>query len=450
MMPFIDRERQMQLLEIAWESLEAQFIVIYGRRRIGKTRLMLEFMKGKQGVFYIAEDENRRSQIGEFKEKMALFLDDDLLKNAEIHKWKDLFIHLERLMPADRKFYIVMDEFSYLIKNDKGLASSLQKFWDTFLSLSQVKLIVSGSLFGLMQEEVLSHSSPLYGRRTRDIHLGPLTFYHSKEFCDMDFEDKLKVYMVIGGVPEYLLKCRNYENAKEFMDHEFLNRDGYFYREPYFLLSQEFKSINTYFSMLHAIALGNTRPSEIANHCGIDTRRIYPYMENLIRHGFVRREVPVIGSKKDGIYTIKDVFFDFWFNFVHDNRENIERGDDILEDFNRYYGKRFEELIREELFHHIYVVDTSGRWWFKGEEIDIVGLNKKDSRIIFGECKWSNDVDGEALYKKLLDKSKNVIWRNEEREERYVLFARSFSVEPEGCDCIDMDNIREHMVKRAG
>ncbi len=435
----------MNLLEKAWASEIAQFIVLYGRRRVGKTRLVLEFIEGKEGIFYIAEDENPRSQINELKDSIAHKLEDDFLRDTDIENWKELFNYLKKVLPEEKKFFLAIDEFSYLIKNDNSLASALQKFWDTFLSNTNVCLIVSGSLFGLMQEKILSHSSPLYGRRTRDIFLEGLSFRYSTEFLNMSFKDQMKTYMTIGGIPEYLLKTHDYDRYGTFAENEFLNKDGYFYREPYFILSQEFKTIKTYFTILDAISKGNTRPTEIANYSGIETRSIYPYLENLIRLGFIERQVPVSGDNKSGIYIIKDVVFDFWFNFVHRYREHIERDMTIhgKNDFNRYFGKRFEELVRTDIFRYFFDHPKVGRWWYRDTEIDIVALDAEKDDILFAECKWSDDIDSEKIYRQLKEKKDEVLWGSDARVERYAVFARSFDTKftRDDLTCIDLKDI---------
>lgn len=428
MIRFVDREYELSMLEDAWKQDGATFIVLYGRRRVGKTRLITEFIKSKDGVFFIAEDVNKKVQIGELKSKLAGFLNDEFLRKAEISEWRDLFEYLTRVLPEEKRFYFIIDEFSYLIKNDAGITSALQKFWDTFLSTTQIYFLVSGSIFGLISEKILSSASPLYGRRTRDVLIRPMPFWHAAKFLDMPFEERLKVYMAIGGIPEYLLKAGNYAGADRFIGAEFLKKDGYFYREPYFLLSQEFKEIKTYFTILNAIAYGNTKPTEIANFSGMNAREIYPYLENLIRLGFVERISPMPGDKKQGIYLISDVVIDFWFNFVYINRERIERDEIGIEqvDTGAYFGKRFEILVRNELFHRLLNFEKSGKWWFKDREIDIVATNEKAGEILFAECKWSEKVNARKIFEELKEKAKFVQWNNSKRFEHYAIFAKSF------------------------
>jgi hypothetical protein len=443
---FIDREYELKLLEQEWKQNRARFIILYGRRRIGKTRLLFEFLKNKSGFYWVAEDNNKKVQINDLKNKLAEFFKDDFLRKIELNEWNELFEYLERIIDKQRKFFIVLDEFSYLIKNGYEIASVMQKFIDRFLQKTKVFFIVSGSLFGLMLEKVLSSTSPLYGRRDRDILLTQLECRHALKFLPMKFEDKLKTYLIIGGIPEYLKKAHRYKTFSNFLLNEFFSKDGYFFREPYFLLSQEFKEIKTYFTILNAIAYGNVNANNIANFVGIKTREIYPYIENLIRLNFVKKEIPLFAKRKYGIYVIRDVMFDFWFNFVHKNREDIEEEMFYPSKsmFNEYFGKRFEIFIRDEVFHDIFKGFTKiGKWWYKDKEIDIVAINEKTKEILFAECKWKDNVDAYKVLQELKEKAKYVKWFDQERREFYAIFAKSFKNKVKEAKCIDLKELEK-------
>ncbi len=408
---FINREDELNLLEEEWKRDRATLIILYGRRRIGKTRLLLEFVKDKEGIFYIAEDTSSKIQIEQLKEKIAEFLGDELLKRIDIKDWDELFLYLAKNMP-DKRFYLILDEFTYLIRSDQRILSVLQKLWDLEFSNSKIFIVLSGSLLGLMSEAVLSYASPLYGRRTRDILLEELNFKFAMEFVSYSFEDTVKLYMTTGGVPEYLIKASDYNSLEDFLRREFFSKWGYFYREPYFIISQEFKELKTYFSILNAIAFGKTKPSEIANFIGVEIRKIYPYLENLIRLGFVRRITPVFSKGNRGIYVIRDTIFDFWFNTVFKHREEIE-AETFEIDYNElsmYYGKRFEIFAREQIIPVFFRGYKCGKWWYKEDEIDVVVFNEKERVIYFMECKWSdlNNRDVRRIVKSLERKSELV------------------------------------------
>ncbi len=424
---FIDRDAELSLLEKEWRGHGGKLLVLYGRRRVGKTRLLAEFVQGKDGVFYIASDSSPQVQIEELKTRVADFLNDALLRDLELKNWEQFFEYLTRNLPSKR-FYLILDEFSYLVKSDRTIISVLQRVWDRVLSNSKVFLVLCGSVMGLMRDEVLSSASPLYGRRTRDILLRDLPFKHAREFVSFPFAEAMQLYFAVGGVPEYLQKASEYHSMNEFLSREFFSTTGYFYREPYFIVSQEFRELRIYFSILNAIATGRTRPTDIANFVGINARSVYPYLEGLIRMDFVKREIPVLGSPKRGVYRIKDSLLDFWFGFVFGHRDEIERGSLNLDnlDLSAYYGRRFEEFVRSEVVHLLFNYTKMGRWWHRGEEIDIVAVNDSANEILFCECKWSDlkKREAEQLIQGLQQKARLVSWGTESRVERFGVVAR--------------------------
>ncbi len=425
---FINRKEELTLLEKEWNKKNGSLVILYGRRRIGKTRLLMEFSQNKNGLFYIGEDTSSYIQITELKERFANFIGDNLLRELDIKDWSQLFNYIIKNTPKER-WYLIIDEFTYLIKSDKRILSVLQKCWDTFFSKSNILIILSGSLLGLMSEKVLSSASPLYGRRTRDILLKSLDFSDSRNFLKMKPEDQLKTYFILGGVPEYLLKASEYNNLTDFLESEFFNKYGYFYREPYFILSQEFREIKIYFSIMNAIAFGNTKPTRIANFVGLKAREIYPYLENLIRLGLIERQVSILNNSKRGLYVIKDDIFDFWFNFIFKNRDKIEMNKfkPKIENLNTFFGKKFEQFCLNEVIHKLNLnMDEKGRWWRGDQEIDIIAVNEKQKRIWFFECKWSNlhYKKAESILKSLKDKARLVQWKNNDRSEIYGLIAK--------------------------
>lgn len=436
---FIDREEEREVLKKEWNSDGGRLIIIYGRRRVGKTRLVNEFIKGKDGVMFFAEDVTVQIQINGLKAEIAGYLNDELLQGLTIKSWTELFTYILK-NPPEKRSYLIIDEFTYLIKSDKSILSAIQKAWDRGLSDSNWCIILSGSLLNLMSEYALSCTSPLYGRRTRDMLLKPLEFKDAKLFLSQNEKDSLKTYFTTGGVPEYLQKASEYETYEDFVKNEFFSNFGYFYREPYFLLSQEFRELKTYQGILSAIAEGRTKPSEIAVNCGIDTRKIYPYLEGLIRLGFIEKETPVLSSQKSGIYTIKDSVIDFWYSFVSTNRSEIERGCYTNTDFNKYFGKKFESFVRNEIAPAIFPKARTGRWWHKGEEIDLIAVDDDAKMIVFAEVKYGTKSASDALkiLKKLETKSEYVKNRtknnvknnvnnstkiNEDYIQKYALFA---------------------------
>lgn len=194
--------------------------------------------------------------------------------------------------------------------------------------------------------------------------------------------------MLPGPVPATC--AGDYSSFSEFVAREFYDRYGYSYREPYFILSQEFRELKLYQSILQAIAYGYTTPSHIARFCGLDSRHLYPYLESMNRLGIIERELPVLVNTKKGVYRIKDRLFDFWYNFVFPNRQFIELNwapvSDI--DLDPYFGRHFEIFVRQEVIPKLFPGYMIGRWWYGEEEIDIVGYDERSAAILFCECKW--------------------------------------------------------------
>lgn len=414
---FIDREEERALLEREWQDSGGRLIILYGRRRIGKTRLIDEFIRDKPGILYIAEDASPHIQITQLRARCAEYFGDPLLADLDFRTWDQLFTYLAQ-KPPGRRTYLVIDEFTYLIRNDPTVLSALQKAWDRSITGSDWCILLSGSILSLMSDLALSSTSPLYGRRTRDLLLGPLRFSDARKFFHLPFPDALKVYLSIGGVPEYLLKAGAYEDCDSFYITEFFNRYGYFYHEPYFILSQEFRELKVYQSVLHAIALGNTAPTAIAQFCGLDTRHVYPYLESMIRLGLVEKEMPLLGNPRQAIYRIRDRVFDFWYGFVFPRRQEIETAHDgfLIPDMNPYFGRQFESFIRDEYAGLVLPGYHTGHWWHKEDEIDLVAIDDSSLSIVFGECKWGDVSLPEAkkLFSRLKTKSKLV------RAEKYI------------------------------
>ncbi len=450
-MEFKNRKSELARLERDYKNPGASFAVIYGRRRVGKTRLIEEFIKNKEAIYYLAADEKEPLQIDEFKQIIANFLKDEFMLNTRFDSWKSLFSYLKNVWPK-QKIVFAIDEATYIIKNNPSFPSYLQQFWDQFLSKTNTMLILSGSLVGLMLSEVLEYTSPLYGRRTSDILLREFDFKLASELmASFSIEEQIKLYSLVGGVAKYL-EIINKRKFDRLLADEFFDKNGFFYREALFILSQEFKDISTYINILKAIAFGNTKLNDLANFSGIESKKVTAYLDILINLGLIKREVPVTEDEKrfrGAIYELNDNFLTFWHRFVHPHRSEIELGGgsqvraDLKNSINSYVGRAFEDICRQSLIGF----DKIGKWWGhyrdaggrKELEIDIVGL--KDKEILFGECKWKDNVDAETIVNELKEKAEHVKWFNGERKEAYAVFAKSFSKRAKGVYCCDLNDL---------
>lgn len=446
---FINRETELKTLnDEYYNGRTGSFVVIYGRRRTGKTTLIKKFIEDKDGVYFLADMQNEKLQLERFKEILSLKYGDDSLKYVEINKWDFIFDYIiSKLSPAAfgdtpdktnnkhvNKHVIVIDEFQYLSGINAAIASIFQRLWDEKLKDKNVMLILCGSLVSLMYSLTLNYSSPLYGRRTAQINLKSLSFLNIKHFLkNKNADELLQYYSIFGGIPKYLELINPdldiFENVKKII----LSKDAFLYNEPLFLLKDEINEISSYFSILRVISQGDNKIGNIAAKLGLRTNNLTFFMEKLIELEIIERKVPVTeenpSKSKKGLYFIRDNFFKFWFRYVLPNQVYLETDNyepvliKIKETFNQYVSFIFEDAAQEILIKEDLPFDIikSGRWWDKNDEIDIIACGKNE--ILFGECKYWNDPAGLNVITELQRKSEKVNYPAKERY--YAVFSKS-------------------------
>lgn len=272
---FINRESELNHLEEEYSKDASRFVVLYGRRRIGKTALIEEFGKNKKDfIYYLADQQTETQQIESFKQQIYEYAHDDFLLKTRFDNWDQFFSYLTKILPVDKRLVIGIDEITYIIKSTPAFLSILQKYWDTFFSKTKIFFIVSGSHVGMMLREVLS-------RRTSQIHLKAFDFKHASMFLKtFGIEERVMLYSITGGVAKYLLLIEE-RKLSEFVKKKIIEKEGFFYQESIFLLSQEFKNPNVYLSILKAVALGHTKLNEISNFVGIEGKKVTRYLDVL-------------------------------------------------------------------------------------------------------------------------------------------------------------------------
>ena len=434
---FIDREFEMRALEKEYAKETASFVIVYGRRRVGKTTLLSEFAKNKRTIYFLATQESEAVNRNIFKEKAAEALHNELLSDAVIDKWDTIF----RAIVSDNKgekIVVIIDEFQYLGKTNPAFPSVFQKIWDEILKESNMMLILCGSLISMMVSQTLVYSSPLYGRRTAQIRMKQIPFQYYHEFCrDLSLKEQIERYAVTGGVPKYIESFSDSDDIFTGIADNILDLSGYLYEEPYFLLQQEVSELGSYFSVLRAIAFGNRKLADMASVIGVKATDLTRTLKTLIDLDLVERDVPVTEKNpeksKKGLYRIKDNYIQFWFTFIYPNQSDIERGNTeyVVEKIKKSFVRShvafiYEDICRELLIQNKqlpYHFSKVGRYWDKNTEIDIVAVNEEEKVILFGECKyWSNCVDVDVFYD-LVEKSKKVSWNREDRKEIFALFS---------------------------
>jgi AAA+ ATPase superfamily predicted ATPase len=436
-MKFIDREREIGSLSKFWKGSVSQLIVIYGKRRVGKTELIKQFIKDKPHIYFLSQKISEQENLKMLGKLIGEYFDDYILKAKGFDDWQMFFEYLKKHIK--KRMVIAIDEFPYLAESNNGISSIFQAGWDEYLKETPIYFILCGSSISMMEQEVLGYKAPLYGRRTGQILLKPFNFYEASEFFpEVSFEKRLIFFSIVGGNPSYLNKVTPEDTIEENLEQQFLSPEAPLYSEVEFTLHEELREPRNYFAILKAIAFNKTRVSEIVNETGFEKDFAHKYLSILEDLQIIQKEVPVteknpLKSRK-GIYKLQDQFFKFWFKYVLPNKSKIEEGkidfvlEDIFKDFNILVAENYEKVAKEIVMKNeekFFSIDKIGRWWDRNEEIDIVTLNEKENKILFGEVKWSNEPVGVNIYEDLKRKAQLVQWESEDRIEYFCLFSKS-------------------------
>ncbi|MBI2676196.1 MAG: ATP-binding protein [Candidatus Aenigmarchaeota archaeon] len=428
---FINRGEELKFLLSRYRAKGMEFIVISGRRRTGKSRLIEEFLKDKNAIYLLCEDKKFEHNLEKFSSSISSFF---AIPKTNFSSFRDCFDFIIKNY-KEEKLVIAIDEFSYLAKKSEIIAE-MQGIADEILKDKNVMLLLSGSSVSLMQKELLGYKSPLYGRTTGSIILKPLKFrFLSEWFPKTETEELIKIYSCTNGIPKYLEFFSGMGTEKE-IEANLFNPNSFLFREMRELLAEELRNVGLYQQLLEAIASGKNKVVEIANACYMNAKDIPAYLNILSELGFVSKVYPLFGTGKKGTYIISDNYTKFWFRFVSRYFAEIDSGNDVnavsafRRDYNTYMGSIFEDLMLNLALegYNMPIKPTKiGRWWHKDKEIDIVALNDTTKEILFAECKWQEKVNAEKIVKELAEKSKFVDWNLGKRKESYAVFAKSFS-----------------------
>ena len=425
-MKFIGRKEELEKLEAEYQRDES-FVVVYGRRRVGKTTLIKEFIKNKTAFYYLATEELEAQGMKRLAGVIGRATNNSLLNKAVFNDWLDLFQLVADYKPNEKKV-LVIDEFPYLVKTNPAFPSILQNAWDELLKDNNVMLILSGSLIGMMLKHTLSYDSPLYGRRTVQMRLSSLPFNDVYMASGLTFERAVEQYAITGGVPKYL---EFFEDGRELVDQikdVVLNKSGFLYEEPFFLLRSESLSAVNYFSIIKTIADGNHKLGKIASTLNQDTSSITPYLSTLTELGFIEKRIPVTEKNPEktrkGLYFISDNFIRFWFHYVYPYKGELELDnvqivlDEINKDFKEKFVAFAYEDICKEIFQNLckkgsvdFVPSRIGSYWLNDinndTEIDVMAIDNQNKRVFVGECKYHIKPVDAQVYFSLKEKVEN-------------------------------------------
>ena len=409
---FYCREEELRKLNKRYHAGDFECIIIYGRRRVGKTTLINEFCKDKPTIFFSALNTTEIENLESLSKSIMNYERPDMDVTPEFKTYDAALDELTALSMHERIVFVI-DEYLYLAKAKPSISAMLQHIIDHKWNNSKMFLILCGSSMSFMENQVLGQESPLYGRRTGQFKIAPLDYKESAVFHpDLSTEDNALIYGITGGVPHYINKLGVKECVDEALLDNFFDRSSYLYEEPANLLKQELREPAIYNAIITAIAQGASRINDIALKTGQENSVVSKYLGTLIDLSIVKKETPVtekIGKKT--IYELADSFFRFWYRFVPANMSAIDSGriqksyaNTIKKNLPDYMGLTFEHMCRDYLLYYEkdlpIELNQVGQWWGtdnknkKQVQIDIVGTPVEGDEYIIGSCKYQNEKIG--------------------------------------------------------
>ncbi len=401
---FVGRQAELNALEAAYSSAASAFVPIYGRRRVGKSELILRFLGDRPALYFLGKTAPAPLQLGEFLAEAARVVEEPLLSELPKDDWQRALSTTVQRYRRPEKLVLVFDEFQWMVEASPELPSILQGLWDQqWRDSGKVLLILCGSYLGFMEREVLGKKSPLFGRRTGQIHLKPFSHREATEFHPgWSHREHARAYFVCGGMPLYLRCFEASRSVEKNLERAVLTEHAPLFREPDFLLREELRDVEVYYGVLLALAQRKTTLKEVAAAASVPERSLSYYLNQLQELGYVRRRHPLTGERpnaRHARYALEDPLLRFWFRFVFPNLSFLQHGgpartlrERIRPELPAYFGGCFEQLCREAL-PEIYRQEgvsagfEVGEYWAKDSQIDVVGL-RDDGWTDLGECKW--------------------------------------------------------------
>lgn len=409
---FYCREEELRRMNSRYQKGRFECIVIYGRRRVGKTALINEFCKGKPVVYFSALNASSQENLEALSKAIYTCQNPDSVNAPTYQNYADALDAVTAMAAGDRLVFVI-DEYPYLAKAEKSISSRLQHIIDHQWQDSRLYLILCGSSMSFMEYQVLGYESPLYGRRTAQFKIQALTYREITVFHpELETVDQALLYGVTGGIPHYINKLDVEKNLDEALLENLFNTSGYLFEEPENLLKQELREPAIYNSVISAIADGASRSNEISTKVGLESGVCVKYLKVLLELGILKKETPI--AEKTGrktVYVIDDTFFRFWYRFVPRNMSAISAGrmrlvyeQAVKRFYPDYMGLVFEKMCREYLLRYAeklpILLSGVGQWWGtdpktrKEVQIDIVGTPVEGNEYLIGSCKYRNEKIG--------------------------------------------------------
>jgi AAA+ ATPase superfamily predicted ATPase len=437
----INREKELRFLEERTASQRAELVVMWGRRRLGKTTLLKALCEAHPAIYFLATRAPAHEQLQRLSAAFAEFFKDPLLERTMLPSWDDAFGYLAR--NANSRTVLAVDEFPYLVEADPAIPSRFQFGWDEHLIKNpNVMLLLNGSSLAMMEQHVLGSKSPLYGRRTGQWRIEPFSLLQFREFFPhRSLTHIIETYTVVGGVPFYALQFDLSASLKQNVTRHILSKGSVLFEEVPFLLREEVREPRSYFPILAAIAAGSRKFGEISSKTGFDKANLGKYLATLQDLRLVRRDVPITepdpGKSRKGLYAIEDPFTDFWLRYVWPNLAPLEmdRAEEVWDrriepDFAGYVAQRCERFVGDLLRHEPlkewlgFEPVTVGKYWDPGAELDLVALDRDGKTAVIAEVKWTARPIGPEVARKLRSQA-DTVESLRAVNKRFVLFSRA-------------------------
>lgn len=404
----IGRQMELEQLEKMYQKEQFEFLIMYGRRRIGKTTILQEFSQRHNTLFFSAQEKNDVLNLQDFSKLAQRYFDHGFIANFA--NWEDAFDYVGR-KAGEQRMVLIIDEFPFLASPNPTIKSILQHKIDHEWKEKNIFLILCGSSVSFMITEVMGYQSPLYGRITGSMEVKAFDYFESAEFFpNYDNTDKILAYGILGGVPRYLCAFDAEKSLKENIKKEIIASGAFLNDEPLALLRMELREPIVYNSILEAVANGCNRVVEISDRIHEEKSKCSKYILTLQSIRLLEKRVPCgeAESSKKGIYEITDNFYKFWYRFIFSNQSyhamlgEEKACDEIMEEINDFMGIVFESICGQYLVRLAkagklpFIPYTIGKWWGNNpiikaqDDIDILAVDKKKEKAIFCECKFRN------------------------------------------------------------
>lgn len=430
---FKGRQRELKLMDELWESPDATLLVLYGRRRVGKTRLLKQWIEQRanktavsRALYWVAAPSSAADQLRSFSQAIYNFANPNAVAplNFSYVNWRQAWQQVAKLAQNER-FALFVDEFTHVLAITPGAAGTLQNAWDHILSRTNLFLVISGSHQGMMQRHMLSYKAPFYGRATRQLLLRPIPFGNTQDFLPTySSEERVSIYAIFGGIPAYWERIEPTRSIADNIYHQLLTPDNLMQAEPRLLLQDFVSEPHNYVSILRAIGSNAQTQKEISIRTGLAQGHVSKYLSVLRESGFVERRVPITANENSrmGRYYIMDPYLRFYYRFLFSRQAQLAMGEsdlafkEISEHLLKFIGaSTWEEICREWILRASvrgvlpFVADQVGSVWSRREEVDVVGINRIERTIFLGACQWQTELGDVDLLETLVAKSERVV-----------------------------------------